>query len=140
MGYIRKKLQFSRYSTEFFFSLFYSSRRLIWAFVESDRTINKGATLCWKMSIFAYIGPNRGIFQFPGKLMISFFNTTVSYLDKFDKNNAAEIFYLSFTAFELFTIDFFLYSPFSMWVVLTKMQMRQWGNELEHWFLFQRDF
>ena len=36
------------------------------------------------MSIFAYIGPKSGIFQFPGKLMI-FFNTTDSNVEKLEK-------------------------------------------------------
>ena len=65
------------------------------------------------MTIFAcIIGPKSGIFQFPGKLMNFFSNTTFSYVEKSEKNNGAKIFDLSITVFELFTIEvfsFFLY-------------------------------
>ena len=62
-----------------------------------------------KMSIFAYIGPKRGIFQFPGKLMIFF--SKPPFLMKKNKKKIMEqtffIYLLPFLSNSLSKIDIF---------------------------------
>ena len=67
-GLYKKKLQFSRYSTETCSILFYISRRLMWAIVEPDWTKNKDAKHFWNCK-FSYVGRKIDIFHFPEKLM-----------------------------------------------------------------------
>ena len=108
-GLYKKKTPVFKIFNWFFLSLFCSLRRLIWDFVKPDWTINKGATLCWKMSIWAYIGPKRGFFQFPGRLMIFF--SKPPFLMKKNKKKIMEqtffIYLLPFFSNSLSKIDIF---------------------------------
>ena len=112
-GLYQKKLQFSRYSNETCSIQLLSSRRLIWAIVESDWTKNEIVMLRWKNVAFR-LSVHKSSFQFPEKLMKFFVETLDSAVKKSEKNYGDNIFDLSPTIFCKFAIYFFFFSFISL--------------------------